>query len=90
MLQIETTDVIANDPYILRNHLGSFECRLCLTLHSTENSYLVHTSGKKHQTNLQKRKLREKNDMVANHPQEKSKTHKRAERIGQPGYKIVR
>ena len=48
MLQIETTDVIANDPYILRNHLGSFECRLCLTLHSTENSYLVHTSGKKH------------------------------------------
>lgn len=90
MLQIETTDVIANDPYILRNHLGSFECRLCLTLHSTENSYLVHTSGKKHQTNLQKRKLREQKDLVANHPQEKTKVHKRVERIGQPGYKIVR
>ena len=58
-LQNETTDVLENDPYILRNHLGSFECRLCLTLHSTENSYLVHTTGKKHQTNLQKRKARE-------------------------------
>jgi len=29
-MQIETTD-LTNDPYILRNHLGTFECRLCLT-----------------------------------------------------------
>lgn len=59
-LQTEiASETLANDPYILRNHLGSFECRLCLTLHSTENSYLVHTSGKKHQTNLQKRKQKE-------------------------------
>ena len=62
-LQIETLDV-ANDPYILRNHLGSFECRLCLTLHSTENSYLAHTSGKKHQTNLHRRQLREQREGV--------------------------
>ena len=75
MLQIETTDV-ANDPYILRNHLGSFECRLCLTLHSTENSYLAHTTGKKHQTNLQKRKLREQKDTV-NLPAQKLKITKK-------------
>jgi splicing factor 3A subunit 2 len=31
------------DPYILRNHLGGLECRLCLTLHTNEGSYLAHT-----------------------------------------------
>lgn len=57
-LHIETADV-SNDPYIMRNHLGSFECRLCLTLHTNEASYLAHTTGKKHQTNLHRRQLRE-------------------------------
>ena len=57
-LQIETADV-TNDPYIMRNHLGSYECRLCLTLHSNEASYLAHTTGKKHQQNVIKRKMRE-------------------------------
>ena len=46
-LHMETADV-SNDPYIMRNHLGSFECRLCLTLHTNEASYLAHTTGKKH------------------------------------------
>ncbi len=46
-LHVETADV-SNDPYIMRNHLGSFECRLCLTLHTNEASYLAHTTGKKH------------------------------------------
>ena len=46
-LHIETADV-SNDPYIMRNHLGTFECRLCLTLHTNESSYLAHTTGKKH------------------------------------------
>ena len=49
----------AQDPYILRNHLGSLECRLCLTLHTNEGSYLAHTQGKKHQTNLARRAARE-------------------------------
>ena len=53
-LQLETIDV-SNDPYIMRNHLGTFECRLCLTLHTNESSYLAHTTGKKHQTNLHRR-----------------------------------
>jgi splicing factor 3A subunit 2 len=43
---------VAKDPYILRNHLGGVECRLCLTIHTGEDSYLSHTQGKKHQTNL--------------------------------------
>ena len=41
-LAFETID-ITKDPYFMRNHLGTYECRLCLTLHSNEGSYLAHT-----------------------------------------------
>lgn len=34
-LALETID-ITKDPYFLRNHLGTFECKLCLTLHPNE------------------------------------------------------
>ena len=27
----------------MRNHLGTYECKLCLTLHNNEASYLAHT-----------------------------------------------
>ncbi|KAG1757775.1 hypothetical protein EDB19DRAFT_1891471 [Suillus lakei] len=60
-LALETID-LAKDPYILRNHLGSLECRLCLTLHTNEGSYLAHTQGKKHQTNLARRAARDAKD----------------------------
>jgi hypothetical protein len=47
-LALETID-ISKDPYILRNHLGTYECKLCLTLHPNEGNYLAHTQGKRHQ-----------------------------------------
>jgi hypothetical protein len=34
-LALQTLD-ISKDPYLLRNHLGSYECKLCLTLHNNE------------------------------------------------------
>lgn len=37
---------IDNDPYVFRNHLGILECRLCLTTHNNESSYISHL-GKK-------------------------------------------
>jgi splicing factor 3A subunit 2 len=43
----------------MKNHLGSFECKLCLTLHTTEGNYLSHTQGKRHQQNLGRRAARE-------------------------------
>lgn len=46
-LALETID-INKDPYFMKNHLGSYECKLCLTLHNNEGSYLAHTQGKKH------------------------------------------
>ena len=47
-LALETID-ISKDPYFMRNHLGTFECKLCLTLHKNEGNYLAHTQGKRHQ-----------------------------------------
>lgn len=53
-LALETVD-LAKDPYFMKNHLGSYECKLCLTLHTNEGSYLAHTQGKRHQQNLARR-----------------------------------
>jgi splicing factor 3A subunit 2 len=50
----ETVD-LAKDPYFMRNHLGSYECKLCLTLHSNDGNYLAHTQGRRHQNNLRRR-----------------------------------
>lgn len=38
-LALETID-ISKDPYFMRNHLGSYECKLCLTLHNNEGDNL--------------------------------------------------
>ncbi|KAF9608495.1 hypothetical protein IFM89_009861 [Coptis chinensis] len=63
-LALETID-LAKDPYFMRNHLGSYECKLCLTLHNNEGNYLAHTQGKRHQTNLAKRAAREAKESPA-------------------------
>ncbi|KAG6001232.1 hypothetical protein E4U43_001379 [Claviceps pusilla] len=60
-LALETID-LDKDPYFFKNHVGSFECRLCLTVHQNDGSYLAHTQGKKHQTNLARRAAREQRD----------------------------
>ena len=57
-LAMENFD-LSKDPYFRKNHLGSFECRLCYTVHQSEGSYLAHTQGKKHQMNLAKRVSRD-------------------------------
>jgi len=89
-LALETID-IAKDPYILRNHLGSLECRLCLTLHTNEGSYLAHTQGKKHQTNLARRAARDLKDtqlLVA--PAPSNIQRKQFVKIGRPGYRVTK
>ncbi|TFK77281.1 hypothetical protein BDN72DRAFT_873637 [Pluteus cervinus] len=89
-LALETID-LAKDPYILRNHLGSLECRLCLTLHTNEGSYLAHTQGKKHQTNLARRAARDAKEtqlMVA--PAQSSVQRKVFLKIGRPGYRVTK
>lgn len=53
-LALETID-LSKDPYFMKTHLGSYECKLCLTQHTNEGSYLTHTQGQKHQANLKRR-----------------------------------
>lgn len=48
-LALETID-INKDPYFMKNHLGSYECKLCLTLHNNEvpahqTSTILHWPG---------------------------------------------
>lgn len=100
-LAMESID-LAKDPYILRNHLGSLECRLCLTIHTNEGSYLAHTQGKKHQTNLARRAAKEAKELAQREqnqmglltmgpPGAMDQTPKKQfVKIGRPGYKITK
>lgn len=45
-LALETID-INKDPYFMKNHLGSYECKLCLTLHNNEVRKIVMHCNKK-------------------------------------------
>jgi splicing factor 3A subunit 2 len=91
-LALETID-ITKDPYFFKNHLGTFECKLCLTMHPNEGNYLAHTQGKRHQYNVGRRAAMEaKNatpkvlEMDDNRPM----ATKRSLKIGRPGYRVTK
>jgi len=92
-LALETVD-LAKDPYLMRNHLGTYECKLCLTLHTNEGNYLAHTQGKKHQAGLAKRAHMEalqkgRNEVGPCLPVSSSTTKSITRvKIGRPGYEI--
>lgn len=94
-LAVETAD-INNDPYFMKNHLGSYECRLCLTLHTNEGSYLAHTQGKRHQQNLARRAAKLANDSNAlslptGHTNRRTQQQQRQQKkIGYPGYRVIK
>lgn len=90
-LALETID-LAKDPYFMKNHLGSYECKLCLTLHNNEGSYLAHTQGKKHQTNLGRRAAKEAKDApsLPSALNYKKTEVKKFVKIGRPGYRVTK
>lgn len=89
-LALETID-LNKDPYFMKNHLGSYECKLCLTLHNNEGSYLAHTQGKKHQSNLAKRAARDAKEAPAQLAPAKPQIEvKKFVKIGRPGYKVTK
>mmetsp|Transcript_41432 Transcript_41432/g.95274 ORF Transcript_41432/g.95274 Transcript_41432/m.95274 type:complete len:242 (-) Transcript_41432:82-807(-) len=88
-LALETID-LSKDPYFLRNHLGSYECKLCLTLHTNEGSYLAHTQGKKHQINLARRAQKEKQDPTVMPQPQTSSGPRKVVKIGRPGYRVTK
>ncbi|KKY27023.1 putative splicing factor 3a subunit [Phaeomoniella chlamydospora] len=96
-LALETID-LDKDPYFFKNHVGSFECRLCLTVHQNDGSYLAHTQGRKHQTNLARRAAKEQKeaqkDGALGIPGAFGvggvQVKKNMVKIGRPGYKITK
>eukprot|EP01086_Lenisia_limosa_P012257 TRINITY_DN401_c0_g1_i1.p1 TRINITY_DN401_c0_g1~~TRINITY_DN401_c0_g1_i1.p1 ORF type:complete len:225 (-),score=58.66 TRINITY_DN401_c0_g1_i1:140-814(-) len=95
-IALETID-LKSDPYMIRNHLGQYECKLCLTIHSSVDNYLVHTQGKKHTHNLGKLEWKEKQKQKNNpnpQPLEGARpnavTGKKVIKIGRPGYKVTK
>ena len=97
-LALESID-LAKDPYLVRNHLGSYECKLCLTLHRDEANYLAHTQGKKHQAGLARRahldKLKAEREgkpaalEVSTAPEIQAPAPKKV-RIGRPAYQVFK
>jgi splicing factor 3A subunit 2 len=74
----------------MRNHLGQYECRLCLTLHKNEGNYLAHTQGKRHQQNLAKRAAKEASERpLLPAPQSRTAVRKTV-KIGRPGYRVTK
>jgi splicing factor 3A subunit 2 len=94
-LALETIDLV-KDPYFMKNHLGSYECKLCLTLHNNEGSYLAHTQGRRHQMNISRRAAKDGKDQgmlpvgPTAGPGAKSVKPKKSMKIGRPGYKVVK
>lgn len=89
-LALETID-LNKDPYFMTNHLGGYECKLCLTLHTNEGSYLAHTQAKKHQENLKRRAFKEAKEAEAlPAPLVAHVDKKKFVKIGNPGYKVTK
>lgn len=89
-LALETID-LNKDPYFMKNHLGSYECKLCLTLHNNEGSYLAHTQGKKHQANLARRAAKEAKESPQCLAPDKPRVEpKKFVKIGRPGYRVTK
>lgn len=92
-LAMDTVD-LKNDPYFMRNHLGTYECKLCLTLHGNEGNYLAHAQGRRHQGNLRRRAALESKKEAAR-PRAPiaataRATMRRRMKIGRPGYQITK
>ena len=86
---METID-LAKDPYFMRNHLGQYECKMCLTVHPNEGNYLAHTQGRRHQENLGKRAAKEAMEApVAPAPKARAGP-RRGAKIGRPGYRVTK
>ena len=96
-LALETID-LSKDPYFIKTHLGSYECKLCLTVHVNDGSYLAHTQGKKHQTNLARRAAMEQKSGIRDPSTAllsglygtNTTVKKNFMKIGRPGYKITK
>jgi splicing factor 3A subunit 2 len=85
---------------VFRNHVGQFECRLCLTVHRTLPDYVAHTQGRKHQEGLRRRAAEERAKAgveglgpaaeVAGGAAAASARRRKRITIGKPGYVVTK
>ena len=62
-----------------------------MTLHTNEGSYLAHTQGKKHQTNLARRAAKDmKDSQLQVAPTQSNVQRKVFLKIGRPGYRVTK
>ncbi|EFC49961.1 splicing factor 3a, subunit 2 [Naegleria gruberi] len=86
-LALENID-LEKDPYIMKNHIGKYECKLCLTQHNTIGNYMAHTQGRRHKYNLHKRIAADQKDTPIKGIQKQEKMFKKTLKIGRPGYTV--
>ena len=70
----------------MKNYIGQFECRLCLTTHISEANYLAHTQGRKHKQNLAKQRFQEEQEKEVTTTRKPKPVIPRTMKIGQPGF----
>jgi splicing factor 3A subunit 2 len=74
--------------------LGTYsECKLCLTQHTNEGSYLTHTQGQKHQSNLKRRAQKDTTNQTVQpltRATQRQQIHRVAVKIGRTGYKVAK
>ena len=72
----------------MKNYLGQFECKLCLTTHLTEANYLAHTQGRRHKQNLAKRAFQESQDQTFIPLPKAKPIIRKTIKIGRPAYTL--
>jgi len=91
-LALEAMDV-ENNPYKEKNHYGSYNCRLCLTVHVNQTSYAAHTQVRKHQLNPARRSALESKTSIVpptTAPVIPNCIKKNSMKIGRPAYKVTK
>ena len=88
------TDIISSSPRLfVKCDDCSYECKLCLTIHTNEGNYLAHTQGKRHQQNLAKRAAREAAEnptLPAANARKSRVAPRKTVKIGRPGYRVTK
>jgi splicing factor 3A subunit 2 len=87
---------LSEDQNLFRNQYGRLECKLCCTHHRTEASYIAHTYGKRHQRNVERRRVvLARTEAIRGgirtgaQPKPQTTAYKRP-KIGDPGFNVYR
>ncbi|KAG9392020.1 putative splicing factor 3a subunit 2 [Carpediemonas membranifera] len=82
---------VAKDPYVSKNQFGQYECKLCMSVHSTIADYTVHRELRKHKVNIARFEKMKAGNTIDNGPlYVRPKPQRTVPSIGQPSYWVTR